>query len=65
MKQPSPFFQEQEFFKNWIIKRFISESDLQNMSAINALAWSAALKEMSELVTHEVVPFHRRSGGES
>ncbi|OUL28791.1 hypothetical protein [Nostoc sp. 106C] len=56
--------QQVEIFKNWIRRRFIDEVDFQQMPVAFTLAWSAALKELSETVTHSIVPFHRR-GGES
>ncbi|MDZ8052966.1 MAG: hypothetical protein RMX68_005830 [Aulosira sp. ZfuVER01] len=56
--------QQIEIFKNWIRRRFIAEADFQQMPVEFALAWSAALKELSQTVAHEIVPFHRR-GGES
>jgi hypothetical protein len=54
--------QQVEIFKNWIRRRFIAEADFQQMPVAVALAWSEALKEMSECVCHEVVPFRRRGG---
>ncbi|MBD2167115.1 hypothetical protein H6G04_22250 [Calothrix membranacea FACHB-236] len=52
--------QQVEIFKNWIRRRFIDEADFQEMPIEFALAWSAALKELSEQVSHQVVPFRRR-----
>lgn len=51
-----------EIFKNWIRRRFIAEADFQQMPVAVALAWSEALREMSEQVSHQIVPFHRRGG---
>jgi hypothetical protein len=56
--------QQVELFKNWIRNRFIDESDFQHMPFDIALAWSEALREMSEQVSHQIVPFRRRGGGE-
>ncbi|BAY22359.1 hypothetical protein NIES2100_21220 [Calothrix sp. NIES-2100] len=56
--------QQVQIFKNWIRRRFITEADFQQMPVAVALAWSEALKEMSESVRYEIVPFRRR-GGES
>jgi hypothetical protein len=56
--------QQVQIFKNWIRRRFIAEVDFQQMPVAFALAWSAALKEMSQEVSHQIVPFRRR-GGES
>jgi len=54
--------QQIEIFKNWIRRRFIAEADFEQMPVAFSLAWSAALKEMSESVSHEIVPFRRRGG---
>ncbi|BAY08610.1 hypothetical protein [Calothrix sp. NIES-2098] len=54
-----------EIFKNWIRRRFIDEVDFQQMPVSCALAWSAALKELSQTVAHEIVPFRRGGGRES
>ncbi|MBH8576192.1 hypothetical protein I8752_25005 [Nostocaceae cyanobacterium CENA369] len=51
-----------EHFKTWIRARIISEVDFHYLSAVDALAWSAALKELSQEVSHEVVPFDRGQG---
>ncbi|AFY34883.1 hypothetical protein [Calothrix sp. PCC 7507] len=53
--------QQVELFKNWIRRRFIAEVDFRDMPVTVALAWSAALKELSESVSHEIVPFRRGS----
>lgn len=46
-------------FKNWIKNRFITEADLRQLPPTVALAWCEAMREMSNYVVHEVVPFHR------
>lgn len=54
--------QEQiELFKNWIRKRFIAEYDFFSLQNFEAIAWSIALREMSESLTHVIVPFQRRA----
>jgi hypothetical protein len=54
--------QEQiELFKNWIRKRFIAECDFFSLQNFEAIAWSIALREMSESLTHVIVPFQRRA----
>ncbi|MBH8576976.1 hypothetical protein I8752_29135 [Nostocaceae cyanobacterium CENA369] len=47
-----------DHFKNWIRNRFITGCDFHYLSAVDALAWSAALRELSQEVGHQVVPFH-------
>jgi hypothetical protein len=49
-----------ELFKNWIRIRFITECDFENLPPLEALAWSVALREMSQSLTHAIVPFQRR-----
>nr|WP_039747792.1 hypothetical protein [Hassalia byssoidea] len=51
-----------EHFKNWIRTRFIAECDFQNLPCFEAFAWSIALREMSQSLTHAIVPFQRRGG---
>jgi formylmethanofuran dehydrogenase subunit A len=46
-------------FKNWIKRRFINECDLNELPALVALAWCEAMREMSNLIRHEIVPFSR------
>lgn len=55
--------QEQiELFKNWIRTRFIAEWDFEDLPPLEALAWSVALREMSQSLTHVIVPFQRIRG---
>jgi predicted negative regulator of RcsB-dependent stress response len=51
-----------EHFKNWIRTRFIAELTRENLPPIDALAWSVALREMSESLNHAIVPFQRQRG---
>jgi hypothetical protein len=63
----NPYKCQKEIFKNWIKRRFISEIDLQNMPTDLALIWCDALRELSQTVTHQIVPFRcpksRRASG--
>jgi len=56
----NPYNCQKEIFKNWIKRRFTSEIDLQNMPTDLALIWCDALRELSQSVTHQIVPFRRR-----
>lgn len=47
-------------FKNWITQRFIDECDFNHLSALDALAWSIAMYELSVFVKHQIVTFTRR-----
>ena len=60
MTNPQGKQDEIELFKNWIRKRFITECDIESLAPFDALAWSAALREMSQTLTHAIVPFQRR-----
>ncbi|MGI8500149.1 MAG: hypothetical protein ACR2LR_03300 [Hassallia sp.] len=60
MTNPQSKQDEVDLFKNWIRKRFIAECDFESLPPLEALAWSAALREMSETLTHAIVPFQRR-----
>jgi hypothetical protein len=51
-----------EFFKNWIRTRFIAECDFESLPPLDAIAWSVALREMSQSLTHVIVPFQRIRG---
>jgi len=57
MNNPNPYNCQKEIYKNWIKRRFISEIDLQNMPTDLALIWCDALRELSQSVTHEIIPF--------
>jgi hypothetical protein len=52
--------QQVELFKNWIRRRFIDEADFEQLPFPVALAWSEALRELSNQVGHNIVPFRRR-----
>ena len=54
-----------ELFKNWIRRRFIAERDFKNLPPFEAIAWSIALREMSESLNHVIVPFQRQGKGKS
>jgi hypothetical protein len=56
----NPYNCQKEIFKNWIKRRFTSEIDLQNMPTDLALRGCDALRELSQSVTHQIVPFRRR-----
>jgi hypothetical protein len=56
----NPYNCQKEIFKNWIKRRFMSEIDLQNIPTDLALIWCDALRELSQSVTHQIVPFRRR-----
>lgn len=55
----SNFKQRLLLFENWISQRFISECDFTKLSALDALAWSQAMKQASNYVAHEIVQFKR------
>jgi hypothetical protein len=55
----NPYDCQKEIFKNYIKRRFISEIDLQNMPTDLALIWCDALRELSQTVTHQIIPFRR------
>ena len=55
----NPYNSQKEIYKNWIKRKFISEIDLQNMPTDLALIWCDALRELSQTVTHQIVPFRR------
>ena len=59
MNNPNPYNCQKEIYKNWIKRRFISEIDLQNMPTDLALIWCDALRELSQSVTHQILPFRR------
>jgi hypothetical protein len=49
------------FLKKWIVKQFIAEYDLSGLPAVYTIAWGEAFKELSQHVSHQVVPFRRGS----
>jgi hypothetical protein len=59
MNNPNPYNCQKEIYKNWIKRRFTSEIDLQNMPTDLALIWCDALRELSQSVTHQIIPFRR------
>jgi hypothetical protein len=67
MNNPNPYNCQKEIYKNWIKRRFTSEIDLQNMPTDLALIWCDALRELSQSVTHQILPFRgpksRRASG--
>jgi hypothetical protein len=55
----NPYNCQKEIFKNWIKRRFTSEIDLQNMPTDLALRGCDALRELSQSVTDQILPFRR------
>jgi hypothetical protein len=55
----NPYNCQKEIFKNWIKRRFIPEIELGAMPTHLALIWCDALRELSQTVTHQIVPFRR------
>ncbi|MBD2569700.1 hypothetical protein [Anabaena lutea] len=54
---------QRELFKNWIRQRFITEAELYSMPTDLALCWCEVMREMSDLMRHEIVPFRRPGSG--
>jgi hypothetical protein len=50
-------------FKNWVRERFIAEWDFEELPPLEAMAWSVALREMSQSINHQIVPFTRGRRG--